>query len=68
MSETVRPHDFNGYNMSLAQIFGRGPMLHITCGKCWASFSKRVPMVDLPGLRCPECGVVNIIPIVIKGG
>ncbi len=68
MSETVRPHDFNGYNMSLAQIFGRGPMFHITCGKCRTSFSKRVPMVDQPGLRCPECGVVNIIPIVIKGG
>lgn len=64
--ETVEPYNFSGYSMSLAQFFGKGPMFHVSCGKCRSSFSKRVPMVDYPGLRCPECGAVNILPVTIN--
>ena len=64
--KTVEPHAFNGYSMSLAQLFGSGPMFHVTCGNCRCSFSKRIPMVDNPGLKCPECGVVNIISVVVN--
>jgi len=64
--ETVIPHAFEGYNASLAQLFGSGPMFHVTCGNCRCSFSKRIPMVDNPGLKCPECGVVNILPVGVE--
>ena len=63
--EKVIPYNFQGYSMSLAQIFGKGPMFHVTCGKCRASFSKRIPMVDNPGLQCPTCGVINVMPLVL---
>ena len=66
--EKVTPNAFQGYSMSLAQIFGKGPMFHVTCGKCGASFSKRIPMVDNPGLQCPVCKAINVMPLVLNNG
>lgn len=64
--KTVTPFDFEGRSMSLAQIFGKGPMFHITCGNCRGSFSQRIPMVDHPGLKCPHCDVINIMPLMME--
>lgn len=63
--KTVTPFAFEGYSISLAQIFGKGPMFHVTCGDCRGSFSQRIPMVDNPGLKCPHCSTINIMPLVI---
>lgn len=63
---TTSPYSFYGKSGTLLQIFGMGPMFNITCGKCKASFSKRVPIVDNPGLKCPTCGAINILPLVVK--
>lgn len=57
----VTPKAARGFNMSLMQIFGRGPKWTITCGKCEGTFRKRLPMVDDPGLACPYCGEINIL-------
>ena len=57
--KTVRPASATGYNMTLLQLAGVGPKWTVTCGECLASFTKRLPLVDNPGLVCPHCGVVN---------
>lgn len=61
--ETVKPITAEGLNLSLAQIFGSGPKWTITCGRCRATFKKRIPMVNRPGIVCPHCGVINVLPI-----
>jgi hypothetical protein len=63
--EKVIPKAASGYNMSIASIWGSGPKWAISCGRCEITFKARVPMVDSPGLKCPHCGVINILPIVI---
>ena len=60
---TVEPKDFQGMNMSIAQIWGSGPKWTITCGGCEATFKKRIPMVNRPGIACPHCGDINVLPI-----
>lgn len=62
----VRPIALSGWNMSIAQLFGSGPKLTVTCGGCRATFRKRVPMVDAPGLACPHCGAVNVLPLTVE--
>lgn len=52
--------------MSIAQLWGSGPKFTITCGNCSNTFSKRIPMVDNPGIACPNCGAVNKLPVTIK--
>jgi phage FluMu protein Com len=64
--ETVVPDSASGVSISLASIFGLGPKWTITCGKCHATFAKRIPMVNHPGIACPNCHTVNILPIKIK--
>ena len=65
--ETVRPKDFEGWDMSpIAQLFGSGPKLRITCGKCGLKFSQRIQMIDNPPTKCDYCGAVNIIPVKIE--
>ena len=59
----LRPIAFEGLNMSLHPS---GPKLTITCGGCRATFRKRVPMVDNPGVTCPRCGATNVLPIEVK--
>lgn len=49
--------------MTLLQLFGVGPKWDITCGNCSATFTKRLPLIDRPGLVCPRCGAVNVLPI-----
>ena len=60
MAVTTRPFEFSGLNMSLHPS---GPKFTITCGSCRCTFRKRVPIVDSPGIQCPACGAINIIPI-----
>ena len=59
----VQPIHASGLNMSLAQLFGSGPKWTITCGHCYCTFKKRIPMTDDPGITCPTCNVVNILNI-----
>lgn len=61
--KTVKPISAEGNNMTLLQLFGKGPLWTITCGGCRATFEKRLPLVDNPGVSCPHCGAVNVIPI-----
>ncbi len=61
----VHPKDFSGMNMSIAQLFGSGPKFTVTCGGCEGTFKKRMPMMDNPGLACPYCHAINIMPLVI---
>ncbi|KKM69599.1 hypothetical protein LCGC14_1449120 [marine sediment metagenome] len=68
MTKTVRPIDFHGWNMSLAQLVGLGPKFAITCGSCRRTFKKRIPMVDAPGIECPSCRAINVLPITITTG
>ena len=62
---TVSPKSFSGYGMSIAQLWGSGPKFTIACGQCGATFTKRVPMVDDPGVPCPNCRAVNVLPLVV---
>ncbi len=60
---TAFPKAAGGFNMSIAQLWGSGPKWTITCGDCEATFSKRIPVIDRPGIICPHCGTVNILRI-----
>jgi len=62
---TVTPKDASGFNMSIAQLFGYGPKWSITCGSCSGTFKKRIPMINRPGVQCPYCGDINVLPVVI---
>lgn len=63
--ETVEPLGFRGWNFTPLQIFGMGPKWAITCGKCRCTFEKRIPMTHTPGIACPHCNVVNVLPITV---
>jgi len=62
---TVEPKAFTGYNMSIAQLWGSGPKFKINCGNCSITFKQRIPMVDSPGVKCPNCGVVNVLELTV---
>ena len=64
--KTVKPLSLSGFNMSVTQLFGFGPKFTITCGGCMITFQKRVPMIDEPGVKCPNCGSVNILPLEVN--
>lgn len=64
--KTVTPAAASGYNMSFAQLWGSGPKWTITCGECSMTFKERIPMVDNPGIRCPGCGAINVLPMTIS--
>ena len=66
MSNTVMAKCFEGLNMTLLQIIGLGPQFTITCGHCDMTFKKRIPMVNNPGIACPGCATINIIPVVLE--
>jgi len=63
--KTVHPKAASDLSMSTAQLFGSGPKWTITCGSCNGTFRKRIPMIDRPGIQCPYCGDVNVLPVVI---
>lgn len=64
----VKPKYIGGWNMSIAQLWGSGPKLTITCGDCSSTFKQRVPMIDKPGVVCPHCGTVNVLPLYANEG
>ena len=66
--QTVTPKNANGFNMSLAQLFGSGPKWSITCGGCSGTFKKRISMIDNPGISCPYCGAINVLQVTISRG
>lgn len=44
--------------MSLAQLWGSGPVFAVVCGRCGCGFKRRIPMVTNPVAVCP-CGQAN---------
>jgi len=64
----VVPIRYSGMSMSIVQLFGSGPKFTITCGNCSATFKKRIPMVDNPGIPCPHCGAVNVLDLIMTSG
>ncbi len=62
----VTPIFVQGWNASIAQLWGSGPKFTITCGSCEGTFKKRIPMIDNPGISCPYCSSINIIPVTIR--
>lgn len=65
--EVVQAKSGEGWNTSIMQLFGYGPKFTITCGACFVTFRKRVPVASYPGIVCPHCGRVNIIPVIWGG-
>lgn len=63
--KTVEPIRARGDSWSLLQLFGLGPKWTVTCGNCGKTFQERLPVIDRPGVSCPSCGVVNVIPVVV---
>lgn len=63
MCKRVAPKYFEGWSMSIMQVFGKGPKFKITCGECSTSFTHRITMVSNPGCPCPHCGTVNVLPL-----
>jgi hypothetical protein len=66
MADQVEPAYFSGYGMSIAQFWGSGPKFTINCGACRFTFKQRIPMIDKPGVRCPNCGAVNVLPLEVS--
>lgn len=64
--EIVNAKQFQGYNMSLMQLFGKGPKYTIVCGNCEYTFSKRISMVDYPTVECPRCNILNRLSLEIE--
>lgn len=62
----VTPNSASGYTMSIAQLWGSGPKWAISCGACSLTFKTRLPMVSQPGVKCPGCGAINVIPIEVS--
>lgn len=54
--------------MTIAQLWGGGPKFTITCGSCLMTFKERVPMVNKPGIQCPGCRAINVLPVQIDRG
>lgn len=52
--------------MSIAQLWGSGPKMTITCGKCEVTWQQRIPMVAEPGVVCPHCRTVNKLPLTVS--
>lgn len=55
----------DGWTVSLAQIFGSGPLLTIKCGKCDCHFDKRVRPSHRPVVTCSICGAANELDITV---
>lgn len=64
--KVIRPRELKMMNMSPLQILGLGPVATITCGKCGYTWKERVPMVEEPGMACPRCKEVNVLPLGVK--
>lgn len=62
-NETYTGCVVDGWNMSIAQLWGSGPLLTIVCGKCRNRFDKRVRPSHRPSVRCSLCGAINRLDI-----
>lgn len=60
--KVVDARDATGWDMSLHPA---GPKWTIRCGNCPATFKARLPIIDQPTVKCPECGVFNLINVVV---
>ena len=54
------------WSMTLLQLFGIGPKMHVLCGKCERWFAGRIMMVNRPRLKCTFCDAINILDIVLN--
>jgi len=63
---TVKPKSMQGWSFTPLQLIGLTPKYTITCGECDFTFKNRIPMVDYPGIKCPNCGVINKLPVVVN--
>lgn len=43
-------------------LLGR-PKWTISCGACPATFRARIPFIDNPTVKCPDCGAWNRLPL-----
>jgi hypothetical protein len=59
----VWARSFSGWNFSVTMLFGVGPKFDVICGRCDGGFSRRIPVVSYPVVRCP-CGVANKLNII----
>jgi len=64
----VEPNYWTCYSMSIAQLWGSGPKVTCNCGCCSMTFKQRIPIMDRPGIQCPNCGTINIIDVVVVPG
>ena len=70
MNEIVRVAAFEGWNPSIASIFGKSPKLTCLCGECYAKQSLRFNLnLDFnyrgrPTYYCDNCGKRNYVPII----
>lgn len=62
----VRPTAFVGMSHSWNLNFFSGPKFTIQCGSCGFTFTKRLPLIDAPTVRCDYCNVLNRIPVVCE--
>jgi len=62
-NQYVKPKMISGMNMSWNLNLFSGPKLYIKCGNCGAGFQYRVPLVSYPTVACPNCKIVNLIPL-----
>lgn len=62
----VAPKSFQGDSHTPLQLFGIGPKFTVRCGGCGADFEARAKMVDRPRLKCPECAVLNELPLEVE--
>lgn len=61
--KTVYAADAEGWNISIFQLFGSGPLWTIKCGECGSYFRKRILVIDNPRVKCSLCGTINIVPV-----
>lgn len=64
----VMCRDFNMWNMSISQWFGKTPKISFICGECGNYSAGRIDVravqMGYPHIECKYCGEINYIPIV----
>ena len=61
----VKPKYSSGNNLTLLQLFGKGPKHKICCGECGCMFEKRLtPDVNFEKIMCPHCNTINEMPFI----
>lgn len=64
--------NFNMWNMSISQLFGKTPKIKFICGECDAYNEIRLSVAAVechrPYAKCNCCDEINYIPISYNGG